>query len=1135
MKPVSINNKNFLYKNVIMTSKLFVTTLPDFLLIQRSSFIWFLIFGLKNEIELFKPFLSSNLSSKRFNFRFFSNEILLRKQKDVDINFCKMNKFTYSIGIFLPIQMRHSKSSGLLNHSTFIGKLPLMTRNCSFIINGYERVIINQIVRSPGLYSSIQVIKKKQTLILTLVPERGFWIKFLYDDLGCRINFDKTFETSILYFLDILGVKEEEITKIIQFNSVLQEQKKMDEIIKKQEEEERKKMEEIIKAEQEEDDEEISFLENIKGIKNNEEIKTLFLNLLNEKYYFLGKVGRLNLNQRLGIRVPINQQKLTIHDIFGIINYFLKVDTFLIDDIDDLKNRRIRSIGELLQIQFKIGLLRLERNITEKIDLNKKKKLSRPSDFFDPKIITSANKEFFSCSSLSHFMQQSNVLSELSNKRRISALGPGGFNGDRVSVMVRDIHPSQYGRICPIETPEGSTVGLTTSFACYSKIDSNGFIKTPYFRVKEGKVMNLEPPIYLKSEEEEFFKIASIDCLINENGYIDNDFVIAKFQKEFILIPKKEINYISVSPIQILSIGTALTPFLEHNDANRILMGSNMQRQAVPLLYSRKPIIGTGLEQQIANDSGLFIFSLKAGLVKFVSSEEIIIKNFDNSEINYKLNKYERSNQETCLNQKPIVWLGEEIKQGQIIADAPGTDQTELALGQNLTVAYMSWEGFNFEDSIVISDRLIYQNLFTSIHIEKCQTEVKKTKSEKEILTTKIPFLENKDIINLDSTGIIRKGSFVKPDDILIGKIINYNPSHFDLIPEARLLKAIFGSKIFNTRDVSFRVPPGIFGRVIHVQKLVDDSKTYWFQIFIAKKKNIKVGDKIAGRHGNKGIISKILAHQDMPFLPDGSVIDIILNPLGVPSRMNVGQVYECLLGLAADYLNKRYLILPFDEIYQYEASRILINQKLLEAAKKTKKSWLYNPYSIGKILLTDGRTGEKFKNPILVGRSYILKLIHMIDEKIYARSTGKYSLITQQPVGGKALLGGQRFGEMEVWALEAYGSAYTLQELLTIKSDDIQGRTDLYSSIVFGKSIPKGGLPESFKVLMSELQSLGLDIRTHKLSIDKKNTIKKVEVDLMKTYEYKKNASRKRILSNRKISTRKISTKKIINKLKAE
>ena len=1094
-----------------MSSKLFVTTLPDFLLIQRSSFIWFLIFGLKNEIELFKPFLSSNLS---VNFRFYSNEFLLKKKKDVDINVCRMNKLTYSLAIFLPIQIRYSKNGGLLNHTVFIGKLPLMTRKCSFIINGYERVIINQIVRSPGLYSSIQVIKKNQTLILTLVPERGFWIKFLYDNSGCRINFDKTVETSIFDFLNTIGVKEEETKKIIKYNSILEKQKKIEKSLKKDQQREYKKM---------------SFLKNIEETEKNEEINTLFLNLLDEKYYFLGNSGRLNLNCRLGIRVPITQQTITIHDIFGIINYFSNIKTFFIDDIDDLKNRHIRSIGELLQIQFKIGILRLERNILEKIDLNKKKKLSRPSDLFDPKIISSANKEFFSCSSLSHFLQQSNILSELSNKRRISALGPGGFNSDRVSVMVRDIHPSQYGRICPIETPEGSTVGLTTSFACYSKIDSNGCITTPYFRVKEGKVLNLDPPIYLKSEEEEFFKIASIDCLINENGYINNDFVIAKFKKEFILVPKKEINYISVSPIQILSIGTSLTPFLEHNDANRILMGSNMQRQAVPLLYSRKPIIGTGLEQQITNDSGLFTFSIKAGLVKFVCSQEIIIKNFDNSEISYKLNKYERSNQETCLNQKPIVWVGEEIKQGQIIADAPGTDQTELALGQNLTVAYMSWEGFNFEDSIIISDRLIYQNLFTSIHIIKCQNEVKKTKSENEIVTTKIPFIETKDIINLNSDGIIRIGSFVKPDDILIGKIINYNPSHFDLIPEARLLKAIFGSKIFNTRDVSFRVPSGIFGRVVYIQQInFEDSKNYLFDIFIAKKRNIKVGDKIAGRHGNKGIISKILAHQDMPFLPDGTVIDIILNPLGVPSRMNVGQVYECLLGLAADYLNKRYLVLPFDEIYQHEASRILINEKLLEAAQETKKSWLYNPYSIGKILLRDGRTGEKFKNPILVGRSYILKLIHLVDDKIYARSTGKYSLITQQPVGGKALLGGQRFGEMEVWALEAYGSAYTLQELLTLKSDDIQGRNDLYSCIVFGKRIPKGGLPESFKVLISELQSIGLDIRTYKLDINKRNFIEKIEVNLMKTYESKKKLTQKKILSNKNVSK-----KKIINKLK--
>jgi DNA-directed RNA polymerase subunit beta len=1060
-----------------MKNKFFVTTIPDFLEIQRSSFSWFLINGLIKELILFNSFIRSNIGE----FRFFSSEFILKKKKDATVLFCKENKITYSISIFFPVHLKIFNYGGLRKHNVFIGQLPLMTKNCSFIINGCERVIINQIIRCPGLYSKTEIVKNKLILTITLISERGSWLKFEYDELGCWFRVDKKQKISIFDFLYSIGITDDEIIKGLKSEPILRQYKKIQENLKNKQ----------------------LYPENI--FLSEDEIKFVCSSIFNSKYYDLGKIGRLNINQRLGIKVPIHIKTVTIQDIFGIIDYFFKFKPFLIDDIDDLRNRRMRSVGELIKNQFRIGLNRLERNILEIIDFDKNNRL-RPSNLINSRPLASSLKEFFGTSQLSQYMDQTNPLSELSNKRRISALGPGGLNADRVTVAARDIHPTQYGRICPIETPEGQNVGLVGSLSSYAKVDNNGFLQTPYFKVKQGKIFNNEPPIYLTANEEEYSKIASADSKINKNGFIESDFVVARFKREFILIPRKEINFISVSPIQILSIAASLIPFLEHDDANRALMGANMQRQAVPLLYPRKPIVGTGLEPQVACDSGLTVFSIKSGLVKFVSSEEIIIKSIDNTEINYKLNKYQRSNQDTCINQKPIVWVGEEIKEGQILADGPAIDQSELALGQNLTVAYMSWEGFNYEDSILISDRLVYENIFTSIHIEKYETEIRKTKTSTEILTVNIPFIDSKNVSNLDENGIICKGSLVEPGDILVGKV---SPkTEFDQLPEARLLKAIFGYKVPDVKDTSLRVPSGIFGRVLGIKIFKEENKIDFIgvnssiQVFIAQIRKIGVGDKIAGRHGNKGVISKILGHQDMPFLPDGTIVDIILNPLGVPSRMNVGQIYECLLGLAADSLNKRYQILPFDEIYQNEASRVLINNKLKEAAKKRKKSWLYNSYSPGKILLSDGQTGENFNNPILVGCSYIIKLVHLVDDKIHARSTGPYSLITQQPVGGRALIGGQRFGEMEVWALEAYGSAYTLQELLTIKSDDMQARDEVLNSIVCGQKMPKSGIPESFKVLIRELQSLGLDIKTYKVNKANTNQITKIDIDLMKTYE---------------------------------
>jgi DNA-directed RNA polymerase subunit beta len=1059
-----------------MTSNLFITSLPNFLETQYSSFCWFLIYGLSNELSIFPSILDSSFD---LEVRFYTNEFIFKKKKDRTSLECKQNNLTYGIKIFLPIYIKTpSNNEGIRKQNVFIGQLPLMTNNGSFIVNGCERVIVNQIIRCPGLYYKTEILKHQLLPTITLVSQRGSWLKFELDYQGCWVRIDKDYKICILDFLYGIGLTDEEIMMGLKSESILYKYKNIQEKLKYFEPDE--------------------FL-------SEEDLEILCSHLFDTKYYELGRIGRLLLNKRLDLNPSFDSKTLTHHDILAILDHFLQLKSFISDDIDDLRTRRIRSIGEVLENQFRIGLNRLERNTIEQIRIYDEFSLT-PSNIINSRPIIASIKEFFGSSQLSQYMDQTNPLSELSHKRRISSIGPGGLNSERVTLAARDIHPTQYGRICPIEAPEGKNVGLVGALACYAKVNHNGFIETPYFQVKKGRILYNEPLIYLTANEEENVKIASADVKRNKNGLLNEDFVVARFNQEFLVTSSKEVDFVSISPIQITSIAAALIPFLEHDDANRALMGANMQRQAVPLLYPQKPIVGTGLELQIASDSGLVVVAVKSGIVSFVSSQQINIKNFDGKEIIYILNKYQRSNQETCINQKPIVWVGEEVKASQIIADGAGTEGGELALGQNLTIAYMPWEGYNYEDAILVSEKLVYENLFTSIHIEKYETEIRQTKTGPEVITRDIPFVNQKTILYLDENGIICKGTLVQPGDILVGKVTP--KTEFDQLPEARLLKAIFGYKAPDVRDTSLKVPNGIFGRVIDIKIFKEENDlniigvNSLIRIFIAQIRKIKVGDKIAGRHGNKGVVSKILPHQDMPFLPDGTIVDIILNPLGVPSRMNLGQIYECLLGFAADQLNKRYKILPFDEMYQIEASRILVNQKLREAAKRQNKPWLYNSYSPGKILLCDGRTGTKFDNPILVGRSYILKLIHLVDDKIHARSTGPYSLITQQPVGGRSKNGGQRFGEMEVWALEAYGSAYTLQELLTIKSDDMQGRDEVLNSIVCGQHIPKSGIPESFKVLIRELQALGLNIRTYTLNKTKTNKIKSVKIDLMKTYE---------------------------------
>jgi DNA-directed RNA polymerase subunit beta len=737
-----------------------------------------------------------------------------------------------------------------------------------------------------------------------------------------------------------------------------------------------------------------------------------------------------------------------------------------------------------------------------------------PTTLVNPKPIIASIREFFGSSQLSQFMDQTNPLAELTHKRRVSALGPGGLSRDRAGFAVRDIHPSHYGRICPIETPEGPNAGLIGVLATHARINAYGFIETPFYKVESGKVLNDQPPVYLTADQENDIWVAPGDIPLDQNKNILGDVIPVRYRQEFITSRPDQVDYIGVSPLQVISIATSLIPFIEHDDANRALMGSNMQRQAVPLLFPESPLVGTGLEAQAARDSGMVTVSRSKGVVTYVSADEICITDEDSHEISYHLHKYQRSNQDTCINQRPSVWLGEQVVPGQVLADGAATEGGELALGQNILVAYVPWEGYNFEDAFLISERLVYNDVYTSVHIEKFEIEARQTKLGSEEITRELPNVGEHALRKLDDNGIINVGSWVEAGDILVGKVTPKGES--DQPPEGKLLRAIFGEKARDVRDTSLRVPNGGRGRILDIRIFTrekgDELPTganIVIRVYIAQSRKIQVGDKMAGRHGNKGIISKILPRQDMPYLPDGTPVDLVLNPLGVPSRMNVGQIFECLLGLAAENLNQRFKIIPFDEMNGAEASRVLINEKLIQARDVSEKDWIFDLRHPGKTPLFDGRTGEKFDNPVMLGISYMLKLVHLVDDKIHARSTGPYSLVTQQPLGGKAQHGGQRLGEMEVWALEAFGASYTLQELLTVKSDDMQGRNETLNAIVKGKPIPRPGTPESFKVLMRELQSLCLDIGAYKIENLPDGQTRGVEVDLMSNVHSRRIPSR--------------------------
>ncbi|HEY9763159.1 MAG TPA: DNA-directed RNA polymerase subunit beta [Trichocoleus sp.] len=1060
--------------------------LPDLVEIQRASFRWFLEEGLIEELESFSPITDY---TGKLELHFLGKDYKLKSPK-YDVDEAKRRDATYAVQMYVPTRLINKETGEIKDQEVFIGDLPLMTDRGTFIINGAERVIVNQIVRSPGVYYKAEIDKNgRRSYNANLIPNRGAWLKFETDknDL-VWVRIDKTRKLSAQVLLKALGLTDGEIFDSLRNPEYFQK---------------------TIEKEGQFSEEE-ALLELYRKLRPGEPPtvsggeQLLYSRFSDPKRYDLGRVGRYKLNRKLRLNVPDSTRVLTPQDILAAIDYLinLEFDVGSVDDIDHLGNRRVRSVGELLQNQVRVGLNRLERIIRERMTVSDAESLT-PASLVNPKPLVAAIKEFFGSSQLSQFMDQTNPLAELTHKRRLSALGPGGLTRERAGFAVRDIHPSHYGRICPIETPEGPNAGLIGSLATHARVNEFGFIETPFYKVENGRVRKDLLPANMTADEEDDLRVAPGDIATDEEGYIIGDTVPVRYRQDFTTTASSEVDYVAVSPVQIISVATSLIPFLEHDDANRALMGSNMQRQAVPLLRPERPLVGTGLEAQAARDSGMVIISRTDGEVTYLDANYIRVRDLQGKIHEYELQKYQRSNQDTCLNQRPLVFPGEAVKAGQVLADGSATEGGELALGQNVLIAYMPWEGYNYEDAILISERLVYDDVYTSIHIEKYEIEARQTKLGPEEITREIPNVGEDALRQLDETGIIRIGAWVDASDILVGKVTPKGES--DQPPEEKLLRAIFGEKARDVRDNSLRVPNGEKGRVVDVRVFTREQgdelppgANMVVRVYVAQKRKIQVGDKMAGRHGNKGIISRILPIEDMPYLPDGTPIDIVLNPLGVPSRMNVGQVFECLLGWAAENLDARFKVIPFDEMYGEEASRNSTHGKLQEARETTGKDWVFNPDNPGKIRVADGRTGEPFDHPITVGKAYMLKLVHLVDDKIHARSTGPYSLVTQQPLGGKAQQGGQRFGEMEVWALEAFGAAYTLQELLTVKSDDMQGRNEALNAIVKGKSIPRPGTPESFKVLMRELQSLCLDIAVHKVETREDGTSRDSEVDLM-------------------------------------
>ena len=1179
-----------------------VLEMPNLIEVQKNSYQWFLDEGLKEVFEDISPItdFSGNLILEFIDFS-------LDSEPKYSIEECRERDATYAASLRVKARLYNRELDELKEQEIFMGDFPLMTETGTFIINGAERVIVSQLVRSPGIYYASEFDKVgKKLLSSTVIPNRGAWLEYETDSNDVfYVRVDRTRKVPVSVLIRAMGVGSD--AEIIE---LFGEEPKILATLEK----------DVAKSYEE------GLIEIYKKLRPGEpptvESSASLLNgmLFDPKRYDLAKVGRYKFNKKLALRNRIrdavlaenvvdpmtgeviaeegavltlelcdriqdsgagylyimaeekkvkilsNQtvkidgyleefgltaeefgikervyypmlaklleenataeemkaaikenihellpKHITLEDIFASINYVIHLDYGYgnVDDIDHLGNRRIRSVGELLQNQFRIGLSRMERVVRERMTTQDLAVVT-PQALINVRPVTAAIKEFFGSSQLSQFMDQNNPLSELTHKRRLSALGPGGLSRDRAGFEVRDVHHSHYGRMCPIETPEGPNIGLINTLATFARINEYGFIEAPYRKVDQSgeEPVVTDEFIYVTADEEEIYNVAQANEPLDEEGHFVHKKVSGRRKEEIIEVDRKQVQLMDVSPKQMVSVATALIPFLENDDANRALMGSNMQRQAVPLLVTDSPVVGTGMEYKTAKDSGICIIAKNPGIVERVSADEIVIRNDNSQRDVYKLIKYQRSNQSTCLNQKPIVDLGQRVEADQIIADGASTCKGELALGKNPLIGFMTWEGYNYEDAVLLSEKLVQEDVYTSVHISEFEADARDTKLGPEEITRDIPNVGEDVLKDLDDRGIIRIGAEVRPNDILVGKVTPKGET--ELTAEERLLRAIFGEKAREVRDTSLRVPHGETGIIVDVKVFtrengddVGPGVNQLVRVYIAQKRKISVGDKMAGRHGNKGVVSRVLPVEDMPFLPNGRPLDIVLNPLGIPSRMNIGQVLETHLSLAAKALGWKISTPVFDGANEIDIMDTLemandyVNTSWEEFSEKWKPLLNGDIYDElyanrdhreewkgvalgrdGKVQLRDGRSGEPFDNRVTIGFMHYLKLHHLVDEKIHARSTGPYSLVTQQPLGGKAQFGGQRFGEMEVWALEAYGAAYTLQEILTVKSDDIVGRVKTYEAIVKGENIPEPGVPESFKVLLKELQSLALDIR---------------------------------------------------------
>ncbi len=1029
----------------------------------------------------------------------FENPVFYDPKYTVDE--CKEKDFTYSAPLYVSAEFTNNDTGEIKGQTVFMGDFPLMTDKGTFIINGTERVVVSQLVRSPGVYFERSADKTSDKDIYTakLIPSRGAWLEFEIDKrdmVGVRL--DRKRKQNVTVLLKALGWTNEQIREEFgEYESMMLTLEK--------------------DHTQGQDDALLDIYRKLRPGEppTREAAQTLLNNYyFNPKRYDLAKVGRYKINKKLGLLEAFDQQTLTIDDVVAAIKYIVALHDgreqlempqgtldIAADDIDHFGNRRMRTVGELIQNQLRTGLARMERVVRERMTTQDVEAIT-PQSLINIRPVVAALKEFFGTSQLSQFMDQTNPIAGLTHKRRLSALGPGGLSRDRAGMEVRDVHPSHYGRMCPIETPEGPNIGLIGSLASYGRINPFGFVETPYRKVVKGVVTDQVE--YLTADDEDRHVIAQANAVLDDKGRFAEERVLVRQRDgEVSEILADEVDYMDVSPRQMVSVATALIPFLEHDDANRALMGANMQRQAVPLITSDSPLVGTGMEYRAAVDAGDVVTATKAGVVKEVSAEIVETMNDDGTYSTYKLAKFRRSNQGTCINQRPLVSEGDRLEVGSPIADGPCTDDAEMALGTNLLVAFMPWQGHNYEDAIILSQRLVQEDVLTSIHIEEHEVDARDTKLGPEEITRDIPNVSEEMLADLDERGIIRIGAEVTTGDILVGKVTPKGET--ELTPEERLLRAIFGEKAREVRDTSMKVPHGESGTVIGVRVFdreegdeLPPGVNQLVRVYVAQKRKISVGDKLAGRHGNKGVIAKILPIEDMPFMEDGTPVDVVLNPLGVPRRMNIGQILELHLG----WLAKQGWDLDLSDdksdadwkqrLIKIHADKAEADTKVatpvFDGAREDEITGLLGATipnrdgvrmidETGKASLFDGRSGEPFPEPVSVGYMYILKLHHLVDDKIHARSTGPYSMITQQPLGGKAQFGGQRFGEMEVWAMEAYGAAYALQELLTIKSDDVPGRVKVYEAIVKGENIPDSGIPESFKVLVKEMQSLCLNV----------------------------------------------------------